>query len=909
MTNWHTKTSTEIFEILKINERGLNKEEVNLRLKEYGLNKLPEAKVDNPAIIFLRQFQSPLIYILFAASLAIFYLKEFVDSLIILGVLFFNAVVGALQEGKAQNTLLALKNFIETNAEVLRDGKEIIIPDSKLVPGDIILLQEGEKIPADARIIVSNNLKIDQASLTGESIPIYKTSEKIHREDLAIIDQKNMVFKGTYIAAGNGQAVVVATGLDTAIGKISQEITLIDAEIPLKKDIRQLSRMIIIIVAVIGAILFFSGIFSGKSLIEMFKVVVAISVSIIPEGLPIVITLVLATGVWRMAKQNALVKKLQAVEALGQAKIIAIDKTGTITKNELAVQEVFINGKVFEIRGVGYEPKGEIYFENQLISSPDFEDLIFSGKIASFCANARVFYSEENKNYKVSGDPTEAALLVFSQKVGFQKEIIDAQHPLIKEIPFDYKNRYHATIRKVDDKNFLTVVGAPESVIPLCKFTKKLRRPDIASGVGAPTEASGENEELEPVLKKMLEQGLRVLAFAYNRRVSEEVNFEKMSKLSFGGFFGIKDSLRPEAKEAIRRAKDAGIGVIMITGDNKITAMALAKEAGIYTEGDGILTDKDLDALSEEELVKKLPEISVFARVTPEHKLKIIEAYKKRKEIIAMTGDGVNDAPSLVAADLGIGMGNIGTEVAKEASDIVLLDDNFETIVSAIEEGRSIYKTIKKVILYLFSTSLGEVLAISIALFSGYPLPLLAGQIIWLNFITDGFLDVALAMEPKEKGLLRKNWKRKGKYMVDLLMVQRMFVMALPMSIGAFFVFQKYLPAGVLTQAGLDFNSVKAMTMSLTVLAIFQWLNVWNCRSEDKSVFRMNIFSNKWLVGATFIVVSLQFLAVYNPIMQKILHTVSLDISDWLFALSVASSIIVIEEIRKLIYNKLRFNV
>ncbi len=881
MTNWHTKTPTEIFEILRTNERGLNKEEVGSRLKEYGLNKLPEAKIDNPAIIFLRQFQSPLIYILFAASLAIFYLKDFIDGLIILAVLLFNAIVGALQEGKAQNTLLALKNFIKTDAEVLRDGKEIIVPDSELVPGDIILLQEGEKIPADARVLVSNNLKIDQASLTGESIPVYKTPEELHRGDLVVIDQKNIVFKGTYIAAGNGQAVVVATGLDTTIGKISQKIALIDTEIPLKKDIRQLSRLIIIVVAIIGIILFFSGIFSGKSLIEMFKVVVAISVSIIPEGLPIVITLVLATGVWRMAKQNALVKKLQAVEALGQVKIIAVDKTGTITKNELVVQKVFTNGKIFEVRGVGYEPKGEIYFENQLISPPDFEDLIFSGKIASFCANARVFYSEENKNYKVIGDPTEAALLVFSQKIGFQKEIIDAQHSLIKEIPFDYKNKYHAAIRKVDDNNFLTVVGAPESVIPFCGLSKK------------------ENEELESVLNKMLEQGLRVLAFAYNRRVSEDVDSEKMPKLSFGGFFGIKDGLRPEAKEAIKRVKDAGIRVIMITGDNKITARALAKEAGIYAEGDGILTDKDLDALSEEELAKKLPEISVFARVTPEHKLKIIEAYKKRKEIIAMTGDGVNDAPSLVAADLGIGMGKIGTEVAKEVADIVLLDDNFETIVSAIEEGRSIYKTIKKAILYLFSTSLGEVLTISIALFSGYPLPLLAGQIIWLNFVTDGFLTVALAMEPKEKGLLRKNWKKKGKYMVDMLMAQRMFVMALPMSIGAFFVFQKYL----------DFDLIKAMTMSLTTLAIFQWLNAWNCRSEDKSIFRMNIFSNKWLMGATFIVVSLQLLAVYNPIMQKILHTVPLDISDWLFALGIASSIIVIEEIRKLIYNKLSFNV
>ena len=851
-----------------------------MRLKEYGLNKLPEAKVENPAVIFLRQFQSPLIYILLAASLAIFYLKEFIDGLIILAVLLFNAIVGALQEGKAQNTLLALKNFIETDAEVLRDDKEIIIPDSELVPGDIILLQEGEKIPADARIIVSNNLKIDQASLTGESIPVYKTSEKLHREDLAVVDQKNMVFKGTYIAAGNGQAVVVSTGLDTAIGKISQKIALIDTEIPLKKDIRQLSRLIIIVVAVIGVVLFFSGIFFGKSLVEMFKVVVAISVSIIPEGLPIVITLVLATGVWRMAKQNALVKKLQAVEALGQAKIIAVDKTGTITKNELAVQKVFSGNKMFEIKGVGYEPKGEIYFENQLISPPDFEDLIFSGRIASFCANARVFYSEENKNYKVSGDPTEAALLVFSQKIGFQKEIIDAQHQLIKEIPFDYKIKYHATIRKVDNKNFLAVVGAPESVIPLCGLSKE------------------ENKELELVLNKMLEEGLRVLAFSFNHRVSENVDSEKMPKLSFGGFFGIKDGLRPEAKEAIKKAKEAGIRVIMITGDNKITARALAKEAGIYEEGDEILTDKDLDEFSEEELMKKLPEVSIFARVTPEHKLKIIEAYKKRKEIIAMTGDGVNDAPSLVAADLGIGMGKIGTEVAKEAADIVLLDDNFETIVSAIEEGRSIYKTIKKVILYLFSTSFGEVLTISIALFAGYPLPLLAGQIIWLNFVTDGFLDVALAMEPKEKGLLRKNWKKKGKYMVDLLMVQRMFIMALPMSIGAFFVFQKYL----------DFDLAKAMTMSLTTLAIFQWFNAWNCRSEDKSVFKMDIFSNKWLIGATFVVISLQLLAVYNPIMHKILHTVPLDFSDWLFALGVASSIIAIEEIRKLIYNKLRFN-
>ncbi len=892
---FHNKTSEEVLEELNSTRQGLTKEEAEKRLKEYGLNKLPEAKAESPWIIFLRQFQSPLIYILMGAALIVFYLGEAVDGLIILAVLLFNAIVGAIQEGKAQNTLLALKKFVETSATVLRENKELIIPDSQIVPGDVIFLEAGEKVPADARVIVSNNLKLDQAALTGESMPVYKITEKLRRRNLAVAEQKNMVFKGTYVVAGNGQAMVVSTGMETAIGGISRKIAAIDTEIPLKTNIRYLSRLIIIVVSIISAALVSVGyFFEGKSLIEMFKTAVALSVSIIPEGLPIVMTLVLASGVWRMAKSNALVKRLQAVEALGQAKIIAVDKTGTLTKNELTIKKVFVDGKTFEIGGLGYEPRGDVYLlENyltvdgpqpfkkapvvkKLISAPDFPGMILAGKMASFCSDARISYSEETKSYQISGDPTEAAILVFSQKAGFQKEIMEKEHPLIQEIPFNYKSKYHATVRKVDGRKFLTAIGAPESVLSLCK-------------IPAP-----KKKELESVFYKISGEGMRVLAFAYSRRVPETVNQEEMPKLTFGGFFGIRDTLRPEVKEAMARAREAGIKVVMITGDHKVTAEAIAEEAGIYKEGDLALTGEEIDKLTDEELEEKLPMATVFARVTPEHKLKIIQVYRKRGEIIAMTGDGVNDAPPLVAADLGVAMGKIGTEVAKEASDIVLLDDNFGTIVSAVEEGRSIYKTIKKVMLYLFSTSLGEVLTISTALFFGYPLPLLAGQIIWLNFVTDGFLDVALAMEPKEKGLLKGKWKKTSKYLVDSLTVQRMCVMALPMAAGGFFIFQKYL----------EIDLIKAFTMCLTTLAIFQWFNVWNCRSEDKSIFQLNPFSNKWLLAAMPVVVSLQALAVYNSFFQKILHTTSLDLSDWLISVVIAFSIIIMEEIRKLIMRR-----
>jgi magnesium-transporting ATPase (P-type) len=465
--SWHTKAIPEILAVLHSREHGLTTEEATRRLKKYGLNKLPEGKVDSLPVIFLRQFQSPLIYILLTASMVVFAMGETIDGSIILAVLFFNAIVGTIQEGKAQNTLRTLKKFVETKATVLREGKELIISDSQVVPGDIILLQEGERVPADARIIAATNLKIDEAALTGESEPVHKNSDILEKADLPTTEQKNMVFKGTHILAGNGKAVVVATGIETVIGKISKEIAAIDTEIPLKTNIRYLSRLIIITVASISALLFLLGIVSGKTVREMFTTVVSLSVSIIPEGLPIVMTLVLATGVWRMSKRNVLVKKLQAVEALGQARIIAVDKTGTITKNEMVIQKVYVDGKFFDVGGVGYEPKGEIRYENNIIDPLNHPELLFAGKIAAFCANARVMFSEEEKVWRVAGDPTEAAMLVLSNKLGFSKDDLERESPLISEIPFDYKLKYHATVHQQDGQKFLSVVGAPEIILGL----------------------------------------------------------------------------------------------------------------------------------------------------------------------------------------------------------------------------------------------------------------------------------------------------------------------------------------------------------------------------------------------------------------------------------------------------------
>jgi Ca2+-transporting ATPase len=881
MAVWYALTGQQALEELAGDIEGLSHEEAAKRLAGSGPNALPEEEPHPLSQVFFRQFQSPLIYVLLAASAIVFALGEVVDGSIILFVLIFNAVVGTIQEGRAEHTLRALRKFVETNATVLREGSEHIIPDREVVPGDVLILHEGEKVPADARVMLSQNLTVDEASLTGESEPVHKVVEAIVGTDLPSLEQRNMVFKGTAIMAGVGQAVVVATGVTTVIGSIAKEISSVDTEAPLQADIRALSRAIIVVVAVISVALFSVGIATGHGAVEMFTTVVSLAVSVIPEGLPIVMTLVLASGVWRMSKRHALVKRLQAVEALGQARVIAVDKTGTITKNELVVRKAWVAGELFDVAGVGYEPVGALTLRSAAIEAAQHPALLSLGRAAALSASARLSYSEGEKRWRIAGDPTEAAMLVFGEKLGFHKDDVIRESALLGEIPFDYKLTYHATVHKDGAGTLLIVTGAPEAVLTLCRSV-------LRSGERAPL-GTREREELEAIVSDMSLGGLRVLAVASASGVAEGVRPETIGALTFLGFFGMQDALRSEVTPAMRRARGAGIRVVMITGDHVKTATAIAREAGIYAEGDEVLTGADIDALPDAELAERLARVSVFARVTPEHKLRIITGYRGRGEIVAMTGDGVNDAPSLVAADLGVAMGTIGTEVAKEAADIVLLDDDFGSIVSAIEEGRSIFKTIKKVILYLFSTSAGEVLVIAGALALGYPLPLLAAQIIWLNFVTDGFLDVALAMEPKETGLLAERFERPRRYLIDARMVERMVVMALPMMVGTLYVFGQYF----------ETDMTKAWTIALTTLAVFQWFNAWNCRSETRSLFAMNPFSNPFLIGATAITVGLQMFAVYSPLMNTFLHTTPLTLAEWFVILPIAASVVLFEEVRK----------
>jgi len=885
-TQKYTESISEIFKKFESKESGLNSEDVRKRLSEFGPNTLPESRAPGIFSIFFSQFLSPLIYILITAAIIVFFIGETIDAIIIFFVLIFNAFIGTIQEGKAQRTLAALQKFVETSATVLRDGKITILSDREIVPGDIIILQEGDKIPADAHIISENSLTVNEASLTGESSPILKTTENTIYDQKLIYNKKNIVFKGTNVVSGNGEAIVIATGLNTEIGKISKKITTIDTEIPLKKNIRSLSQMIVISVFIIGIILMTFGLMAGESLRQMFATVVSLAVSIIPEGLPIVMTLVLASGVWRMTKRNVLVKKLQAVEALGQAKIIAVDKTGTLTKNEMVLEKVYIDKKTFDIEGHGYEQDGRILLDGNSIEPLDYPELVLAGRVASFCSNAHAVYVKEKDIWKVSGDPTEAALEIFAKKVGFK----DGEQKSLKifELPFDYITKYHATIHQFENKNFLTVVGAPEKILASCDRIWRAKKSEKLS--------SEERDELELIFSNMSNQGFRVIAFAINLDSEAIVTSDNLPPLIFGGFFGMRDPLREEVKTSVQEAKNAGIRIVMITGDHKNTAFAIAKDAGIVEKNNDIITGEDLEKLSDDELLKRFETCNVFARVTPEHKLRIIELFRKRGEIVAMTGDGVNDAPSLAAADLGVAMGKIGTEVAKEASDLILLDDNFKNIISAVEEGRSIYKTIKKVILYLFSTSIGEVLTISGAIFLGFPLPILPAQIIWLNFVTDGFLDVSLAMEPQEKNLLDKHFKKPTKYILDSLAVKRMIFMGVIISLGTLFIFTQFLDSGL----------EKALTISLTTLAVFQWFNAWNCKSENKSVFSINPFKNIFLIGSTIIVIGLQLLAIYLPFMQRFLHTVPLTISEWIYIILVGSTILIFEEIRKLLVNTKR---
>lgn len=854
--------------------RGLTPAEASERLKRDGPNKLPEAKSESLFWVFLRQFQNPLIYLLVIAAAIIFALGYRFDAFIISGVLMFNAVVGTVQEGRTRNILASLQHFIRANAVVVHNSTKHIVHDEVLVVGDIILLQEGERVPADARLIVANNTRVDEALLTGESVPVEKQVVELSGE-VPIYAQRNMLFKGTYVLTGSARAIVVATGVRSAVGRLHRVVEGIKPEIPLKQEMDRLSYGVLIFILVVCTFLLGLGLLLGKTFTDLLVMLTALFICVIPEGLPVVLTLVLVTGAYRMARRQVLIKRLQAVDTLGRVQVVAIDKTGTLTRNEMMVSRVFADGQFCTVHGVGYYVEGSVEQATDTVRR--------MGVAAALLDNAVVHFEPSTRLFSIEGDPTEAALGIFAQKLNLSREQLETEYELLVELPFESRIKYHAALFKHQGTGVAFLIGSPESLAR------------AAGGIDAPTQEA---------LDRMLHDGLRVVAvaskqFDVSNPPADFANHEAVhawlqQDLQFLGLCGIQDAIRPEVAGIVAQARDAGLRVIMITGDHQKTARYVAQHVGILREGDQLLDATDPHALVQALETEEFANITVFSRVTPENKLAIVKWYMARDYTVAMTGDGVNDVPSLVAADVGIAMGNIGTEVAKQAADVILLDDSFANIIDAIKEGRHIFYALRRVILYFFATNMGEVLVIFFALCLRMEIPILAVQILWLNLVTDGFLDVALAMEPREKGILKKRWLKRGAVLVDRRLLIKMFYMAVPMGIGSIIIFSRYAAHGL----------AKARTMTLVTMAIYQWFNAWNCRSETKSVFEIGFFSNKWLILATAFVGLLQVLVVRVPWMQTVFKTVPLTAHEFGVIIAITLPLWLIEEVRKAIVRR-----
>lgn len=864
-------------------EKGLSQKEVEQRAQKYGPNKLPERPPQSLLAVFFEQFKNPLIYILLIAATIIFFTGNAADAFIISGVLFFNAMIGTIQEGRTQTLLDSLRRLIKADSIVIRDGQRDIVVAEKLVPGDLVLLQEGQRVPADVRVITSTNLTIDEAILTGESTGVIKTEAPIATE-VPIHDQKNMVFKGTFVISGSGKGIVVATGRDTEIGKLQKVVEEIQTDTPLKKELDTLSYQILLFILGICLALLVVGLAYGNTFYSLLTMLTALFICVVPEGLPVVLTLILVTGAHRMARKNVLVKKLQGVDGLGRTEVAIIDKTGTLTRNELMVSRVGVAGTVCEVTGEGYFVRGKLFCKNETPTA--MKEMQLMGTASLLLNRSEVKYEELQKTFHVEGDPTEAALAIFGQKIGLTIDNVERDYKLLFEIPFSPAYAYHAAFYAHENKIRAFVIGSPEAVFGRCHDVSK---------------------DAQATLDTFLAEGLRVVAYGMKEFAQQELAQEPLKNtqpsknrlrffqdllkndIHFLGLCGLQDALRPEVPDIVKQVRDVGLRVIMATGDHEKTALFIARQAGIFKEGDENIDGEEFNQLSEAELLRRLDKTTVYSRVTPENKLRLIKLFHKMGRVVTMTGDGVNDAPSLVAADVGIAMGGIGTEVAKEAADVILLDDSFVNVVRAIEEGRHIFYTLRRVILYFFATNFGEVLVVLFALVLNLPLPILAAQILWLNLVTDGFLDLALAMEPHETDLLKRRGFKRGTRLTNLNLFLKTFYMALPMGIGSILVFYYYYPIDL----------AKARTMTLITMAMYQWFNAWNCRSETKSVFSLGFFTNRWLLLATAFVGILQILVVKVPLLQGIFHTVPLTMYEFLFILLVTVPLFLIEELRK----------
>ena len=884
---WHNLSPDEALQALGSRRSGLSETEAKAQLLQYGPNELTGKKKTPPMLVFLRQFLSPLIYILLVAVIISVIVEHFIDAWVILGVLLLNAVVGFMQERRAEKAMEALIQMAAPRATVRRDGKVKLLPAREIVPGDILLLETGDKVPADARLIEVSNLKVNESTLTGESVPVDKHTKALGGE-LSVVERKNLVYMGTIVTYGRAIAVATGTGMLTEIGKIATAIQEVKPEkTPLQKSISKLSRYIIVLFLGVLSLLVIAGLLKGLGWLEVFLLAVAAAVSAIPEGLPAVVTVVLAVGMRIMAHRNAIIRKLVAVETLGSATVICSDKTGTLTLSEMTVRRLYVDGKWIEVTGEGYMPEGEFHRDGHILSPESDSALALHLRIGTLCNNALL--TCERDFCSIYGDPTEGALVVTAAKAGMVKEKLEKNFPRLDEIPFQSEKQYMATLHPGDGRRLAYVKGAAEKILSLSKYQLKGDRI-------APLDES----DAQTILKAnddMASEAMRVIATAYADLSHDLEDLEDehiRGNLVFVGLAGMADPPREEAKEAIKLCKQAGVKVVMITGDNKLTAESIARQLNLPS-GKAV-TGNELRKMSDDKLSRQVEYISIFARIEPLQKLRIVDALKSHGHVVAMTGDGVNDAPALKAADIGIAMGITGTDVAKEASDMILADDNFASVVVAVDEGRAIFNRLRNVIFFLLSTNLGELLALILAVSFIGKAPLLAVQIIWVNLVTDTAAAIPLGLEPKVGDELEQPPRHPKVGLIFPGLLLRIGFLATLMSVGIFLVFSW-------AQARVSLE--EARTIAFCSMVAFEWFRAFNARSDEYTIFRLGAFRNHWLVITIAVAIMLQLAVIYVPFLQVAFSTVPLGIDKWGIAILAGASLFVIEETRKALFPRL----
>jgi Ca2+-transporting ATPase len=855
---------------------GLSTEEVKKRITQYGYNELEEGEKQSALLLFFSQFKDFMVLVLLAATLISGLLGEYIDAIAIIAIVLINGILGFYQERRAEKSLQALKELSAPQVSVLRNGKWIKIQSKEIVIGDCLKFSSGDRIGADVRIIESKSLEIEESALTGESVPVPKHIDPLKNPNPGIGDMENIAFMGTMITRGSGVGVVIATGMKTAMGQIADLLQSAEAqETPLQRRLEQLGKILITVALFLTVLVVVIGVIQGHELYEMFLAGVSLAVAAIPEGLPAIVTVALSLGVQKMIKKNAIVRKLPAVETLGCASVICSDKTGTMTQNKMTVTHLWSGGNTWTVDGVGYEPAGDFYRNDRQVNPREEKALQQMLIFGMLCNHSDLVIKDDD--YMLDGDPTEGALLVSAMKAGFERPNLLNEFTIINEFPFDSSRKMMSMhVKDKQERHFIVTKGAPDVILGI---SQSILWDEKSMHLGQDVQV-----KVQDAINGLASKALRTIAIAFkpvpaNTVIVSEHEAEK--NLTFIGVQGMIDPPRPEVKEAVKECKEAGIKTVMITGDHVITAKAIAAQLGILTNKSKVLDGKALSDMSVEQLEDIVDEVSVFARVSPEHKLKIVKALQNRGHIVAMTGDGVNDAPAIKAADIGVAMGITGTDVAKEASALVLLDDNFATIKAAIKEGRNIYENIRKFVRYLLASNVGEILVMLFAMILGLPLPLIPIQILWVNLVTDGLPAMALGLDRPEENVMKRKPRspNEGVFSRGLgwKVVSRGFLIGLVTLFAFMIVYHN-------DKSQLQY----AQTVAFATLVMAQLIHVFDCRSE-KSVLSRNPFGNQYLVWSVISSLVLVLVAIYYPPLQPIFHTLPIKMNDWLLIVGLSS--------------------